>query len=196
MKARIGWVLGVSLGLASTAAAGDRVLRAELEVDGAIEDVWAAWATEAGVTTFFAPAAHVEPRVDGLYEIYFDPSAEPGLRGAEGLRILAYEPSRRLSFTWNAPPDQPYVRAQRTVVTIELAPSARGGTRLLFTHSGWGEGPDWDRAYEYFDAAWNRAVLPRLVQRFREGPIDWDKLPDLAPVRASLRTEVAPGSRR
>jgi uncharacterized protein YndB with AHSA1/START domain len=131
----------------------------------------------------------LEPRVDGLYEILFNPEGEAGRRGAEDMRILAFEPPRRLAFTWNAPPDLPDVRAQRTMVVVTLEPQEDGHTRLRFAHIGWGEGGDWDRAYAYFDRAWRAVVLPRLVHRFKGGPVDWSRPPTLEPVAASLRTE-------
>jgi uncharacterized protein YndB with AHSA1/START domain len=179
-----------AVGPAGGAVASDRILRTEVTVAGPVDAVWAAWTTEEGIKTFFAPGAHIEPRVDGAYEIFFSPAAPPGQRGGEGLRILAFEPPRRLSFTWNAPPNQPYVRAQRTVVTIDLAPVDARHTRLRFTHAGWGEGPEWDAAYAYFDDAWSTFVLPMLVYRFANGPIDWKSPPHVSPVAASLRTEL------
>ena len=39
-------------------------------------------------------------------------------------------------------------------------------------HVGWGDGGEWDKAYDYFDRAWD-AVLANLQKRFAEGPIDW-----------------------
>jgi uncharacterized protein YndB with AHSA1/START domain len=155
---------------AGPAAAGDRVLRGEATLEAPVQDVWNAWTTEDGIRTFFAPDAHVDLQVDGLYEVFFDPSAPPGQRGADGMRILVVEPTKRFVFTWNAPLDQPEVRRQRTVVTLDFAPIGEGRTRLRMTHSGWGEGPEWDRAYEYFDQAWNHFVLPNLKRRFEEGP--------------------------
>lgn len=187
--------LGVAWAVLSTvpaAAGGDRVLRAEMVLPAGVDEVWAAWATEEGVRTFFAPGARVEPRVDGAYDIYFDPKAEPGKRGAEGMRILAYEPPRRLAFTWNAPPTIPTIRGQRTMVVVELEPAGAGKTRLLFTHLGWGRGADWDQAYAYFDRAWGAVVLPRLRQRFEKGPIDWAAPPAPAAAVSSLRTELRP----
>jgi uncharacterized protein YndB with AHSA1/START domain len=178
----------IALPLASIAA-NDRILRADVTVDAPVADVWTAWTTEAGIRTFFAPAANIEPRVDGAFEILFDPSAPAGKRGAEGLRILVFEPERRLSFTWNAPDDQPAVRAQRTVVTIELKPLDAAHTALRFTQSGWGEGADWDKALAYFEGAWGGFVLPSLIHRFKAGPIDWQKMPTLTPL-PSMRREL------
>jgi uncharacterized protein YndB with AHSA1/START domain len=175
----------------ASAPAADRILRTEMLMPAPIAEVWAAWTTEAGVMSFFAPGCRLEPRVDGAYEIYFDPQGRPGRRGADDMRILAFEPQKRLAFTWNAPWDQPYARAQRTVVEIRLRPVDATRTRLLFTHSGWGEGPEWDAAYRYFDVAWNAHVLPRLQRRFTHGPVDWSRVPKLEPVARSLQVELS-----
>jgi uncharacterized protein YndB with AHSA1/START domain len=48
--------------------AADRALRAELVLAAPVDVVWNLWSTEAGLTSFFAPAARIEPRVDGLFE--------------------------------------------------------------------------------------------------------------------------------
>jgi uncharacterized protein YndB with AHSA1/START domain len=180
----------IVLAAAPTARAADRILRTEITLDAPQAEVWKAWTTEEGVKSFFAPGCHIEPHVDGAYEIFFNPAAEPGQRGGDGLRILAFEPERRLAFTWNAPPTNPYVRAQRTMVVVELRPLGPKQTRLRFTHLGWGEGPEWDAAYAYFDTAWRSYVLPGLVYRFTTGPIDWKSPPRLPPVAESLRATL------
>ena len=77
-----------------------------------------------------------------------------------------------LSFTWNAPPHLPEARAQRTSVTVRLAPGTDGFTDVRLTHSGWGDGGQWDKAYDYFNGAWGR-VLANLEKRFVDGPYDW-----------------------
>ena len=79
------------------------------------------------------------------------------------------------------------------MVVVELEAAGPKQTRLRFTHLGWGEGPDWDAAYAYFDRAWGGVVLPRLKRRFEQGPLDWNaelKLPPVAPsLRVTLRGE-------
>jgi uncharacterized protein YndB with AHSA1/START domain len=188
----LGMVLLVLMAPPAKAGSSDRVLRATLVLDAPPGEIWALWTTERGIASFFAPAARVDGRVDGEYGIHFAPTAPDGHKGADGMRILVFEPERRLSFTWNAPDDQPYARAQRTVVTVELDPVGRERTRMTFTHAGWGRGPEWDRAYEYFDRAWNAVVLPRLRHRLAHGPIDWARPPELQPVAATLKRSLAP----
>lgn len=183
-----------SLVPAASARAAERVLRAEVVVAAPLAEAWKAWTTDSGIETFFAPAGHVDLRVDGTYDIWFFPGAEPGARGAEGMRILVIEPMRRFAFTWNAPPTIPSIRDQRTVVMLEFAPQGERATRLRFTHSGWGDGADWDRAFEYFRAAWGSKVLPRLQHRFAVGPIDWNAIPSPAPVEmTAVRLIDEPG---
>ena len=154
------------------AAPAQRVLTTEVIVPAKVEDVWAAWTTPQGIATFFAPQGSVDLRVDGIYSIYFNPEGKPGERGAEGMRIVALEPMKHFAFTWSAPTSIPSVRAQRTIVALDFAPEG-DKTKLTFTQWGWGEGADWDKAYDYFDNAWGGIVLPRLVDRFTNGPIDW-----------------------
>ena len=173
--------------VATAATAQERVLRAELDLSHSIDAVWSWWTTEAGIKSFFAAGARIEPRVDGELDVLFSPDSPPGQRGAEGLRIIAFEPSRRFVFTWNAPPDQPEIRAQRTIVEVRLAPLPSGGTRLTFLHWGWGSGAQWDKAYDYFDKGWNGFVLPALKHRDANGPIDWQKPPVLKPLVHSLK---------
>ncbi len=183
------WI-STTLCLGGTAGARERVLRGEVIVAAPTADVWKAWTTTEGATTFFAPEARIEPRVDGAYELYFKPEAPAGLRGSEGMRILSFEPEKRFSYTWNAPPEIPEIRGQRTQVTVELESLAPDRTRVRITHQGWGEGEAWDRAYAYFDRAWGKIVLPRLVARFANGAIDWANPPGVDAAAPSLALDL------
>ncbi len=169
----------------------DRVLRAEVTIEAPASEVWKAWTTSEGIATFFAPVGKVDLRIDGTYDIWFFPDEKPGLRGAEGMRILDVDPMRRFVFTWNAPPSFPTVRDRRTIVVLELEEAGPAKTRLRFTQTGWGEGPDWDRVYAYFDRAWGAIVLPHLIHRFEKGPIDWNAPPTVVPVATTLQQTLA-----
>ena len=171
--------------------AQERVLRAEIDLAATPEQVWAMWTTVPGLQSFLARGARIEPKVDGEFDILFSPEKPAGQRGAEGLRIVVFEPASRFAFTWNAPPDLPTIRAQRTVVEIRLAPNASGGTHLTFLHWGWGVGPDWDKAFDYFDKAWGGFVLPSLQHRVANGPMDWNNPPVLSPFAGSLKHSLS-----
>ncbi len=158
--------------LCLTAQAAERAIDKEVVVPASAEQVWAAWTTREGITSFFAPDARIEPRVGGAFEIYINPFAEPGQKGADDMRFMALQPPRMLSFTWNAPPSLPEARAQRTFVVVRLQPVGERETRVTLHHTGWGDGGEWDKAYAYFDRAWGN-VLGNLKKRFESGPVDW-----------------------
>ena len=146
----------------------DRAIQGDVTVDAPVSDVWAAWTTEEGIKSFFAPDCNIELRVDGLYEMFFMPDGEPGQRGCDGVRFLAIQHEKMLSFTWNAPPHLAMVRKQWTHVVLRFSKVDGGRTKMTLRHDGWGEGGEWDEAFAYFERAWLEIVLPKLVTRFEE----------------------------
>jgi uncharacterized protein YndB with AHSA1/START domain len=161
-----------SLAMAAVAGAAERAIDKEVVVAATPAQVWEAWTTRTGITSFFAPDAEIDARVGGAFHIHFDPLAEPGAKGADDMRFMALQPNRMLSFDWNAPPHLPQARAQRTFVVVRLEPVDERQTRVTLHHTGWGEGGEWDKAYAYFERAWP-SVLANLRKRFESGPIDW-----------------------
>lgn len=145
----------------------DRQLKCERTLGAPISKIWEAWTSEEGVHSFFSKYCKVGSAPDDPYEIYFDMSAELGLRGSEGCRVLRSEPQSRFAFTWNAPPHLAEVRNQQTVVEIRLQKIYEAETKFTFIHSGWGVGAQWDQAFEYFDNAWFKIVIPRLEKALR-----------------------------
>jgi len=160
------------LATSSPAIAAERAIDESVVVKAPIAKVWEAWTTSAGIKTFFAPDARIEARVDGPFQVYMNPLAAPGAKGADDMVILALQAPTMLSFTWNAPPHLAEVRKQRTYVTVRLASQGEGETLVTLHHGGWGTGAEWDQAYAYFTKAWP-AVLKNLQRSFVDGPYDW-----------------------
>jgi uncharacterized protein YndB with AHSA1/START domain len=150
----------------------DRAIVKTVTVKAPLEEAWKAWTTTEGVVSFFAPDARVEARPGGPFEVYFNPYAKPGLKGADDMVVLAVQEKKMISFTWNSPPHLAEVRPQRTAVAVRFKPAGPGVTEVRLTHTGWGEGGQWDQSFDYFSGAWGR-VLANLEKRFAEGPIDW-----------------------
>ena len=163
----------VALLAASLAAsAAERALDKEVVVNATLDQAWDAWTTREGIVSFFAPDAKIEARVGGPFQIYIDPGAPAGMKGADDMRVMALQPKQMISFDWNAPPSLPEARAQRTFVVVRFAPVTDKTTRVSLHHTGWGAGGEWDKAYQYFDRAWS-GVLGNLQKRFDQGPQDW-----------------------
>ena len=151
----------------------------EISIPGPLSDVWKAWTTEEGAKTFFARDCNIDLRPGGAYEMLFNKDAPPGEQGGEGMILLAIQPEKMLSFTWNSPPYLPEVRGEMTHVTLRFSEISPVETRISLVHDGWGEGNEWDKAFDYFITAWGDVVFPRLKYRFEEGPIDWENPPQV-----------------
>ena len=134
------------------------------------DEAFRMWATEAGVRSFYAPAAHVDGTVGGRYTVMFFPAEDhEGLvHGTAGAHLLAADPGRFVAFEWitfagddskgrNAPPyAPPAMRLPDPLPTwVEIALTPAGvGTHVEFRHYGFGEGELWGRSHAWFSRAW------------------------------------------
>jgi uncharacterized protein YndB with AHSA1/START domain len=132
----------------------------QIEVEGVVEapadQVYEAWTTAEGITSWLAEAANIELTLGGSYEIFFAIEAPEGQRGAEDCKVLSFLPNRMLSMSWNAPPSIPGLRklGPCTWVVVEFEPESDSQTHLRITHLGLSTGEDWDTYYKYFARAW------------------------------------------
>ncbi len=158
--------------VAQVCMAQERAIDEKITVKAGVDEVWKAWTTSEGIKTFFAPDAKVELRVDGPFEVYINPFAERGMKGADDMRIIGFQEKKMLTFTWNAPPSLPEARKQRSVVIVRFISRGDQLTDVTLHHIGWGEGGEWDKAYDYFSKSWPN-VMKNLKKRFDDGPVDW-----------------------
>jgi hypothetical protein len=66
------------------------------------------------------------------------------------------------------------VRSERTTALFEFTAVGKGSTVVRLTQTGWKEGDEWDKAYDYL-AGGNAQLLETLKRRFVNGPLDWAK---------------------
>ncbi len=128
------------------------------------DTAWRKWTTHEGLLSFFGRDNRIELTPGGAFEIYFLMDNPPGLRGSEGCTVLSFLPQEMLSFSWNAPPHFPEIRASeyRTWVVVQLKADSADKTEITLTHLGWPDDSAWDPVFAYFDAAWE-SVLEELA---------------------------------
>jgi len=163
--------------LDQTVTVTERLITGEIDVNANIKEVWKAWTTKEGIKSFFAPDCDIELKVGGKYEILFLTDSEEGRRGSEGCILLGIQEYKMLAFSWIAPPELPLAREQKTFVVVRFTEIDEKHTQVNLTHIGWGEGGEWEAAYNYFKRAWLKVVLPRLKYRFDVNPVDWSNPP-------------------
>jgi uncharacterized protein YndB with AHSA1/START domain len=176
-------LVGVSpLLIAQTKSEKERILAFEIEINASVDSVWARWTTESGRKKFLTPSSKFELATLGYMEVLFDPSAPVGQKGAENNRVLAWQENQMLTFTWDAPPKFPDVRAQRTIVIMRFKKLSDTKTLVTSRQIGFGTGGNWDVIFDYFKNAWGGFVLPNLKYSLEVGPITWGNFPkDLKP---------------
>ncbi len=149
------------------AAASPEKLLIEVEVPAPVSDVWRAFSTSEGLSTWLTPAV-VDLRPGGEWTARF-PGGSTG-----GGTIISFVPEKQLVIAALAPDKFPHVRAERTRAVFQFEP--RGSSTLVrLTQTGWKSGEEWTRAYEYLLAG-NAQLLAMLHRRFVDGPTDWNKV--------------------
>jgi uncharacterized protein YndB with AHSA1/START domain len=156
-----------SAAIAASADASEKMLRVEITVPAPRAEVWKAFATSEGLSTWLAPNSNVELEPGGEWMVHV-PGGSTG-----GGNIVSFVPEKEIVISALAPDQFPTVRAQRTTARFELEDHGKG-TLVRLTQTGWKDGDEWDRAYEYL-AAGNAQLLATLHRRFVSGPIDWSK---------------------
>ncbi len=152
--------------LAGPAAPQQFVL--EIEVPAPVHDVWQAFATSEGLSTWLFPNATVDLRPGGDWLVHF-PGGSTG-----GGTIVSFAPEKELVLNALAPDKFPHVRAEGTRAVFQF--EARGNATIVrLTQSGWKSGEEWTQAYEYLVAG-NAELLATLHKRFVNGPTDWNKV--------------------
>ena len=145
-----------------------KALKLEVSVPASIDAVWQAFSTSEGLSTWLTPGAVVDLRNGGEWTAHF-PGGKTG-----GGTILSFVPKREMVMSAMAPEWFPTVRAERTTATFRFLPLGPGSTMVQLEQTGWKEGPEWEKAYDYL-ATGNAQLLETLRRRFVNGPLDWAK---------------------
>jgi uncharacterized protein YndB with AHSA1/START domain len=146
----------------------EKALLFEAAIPASLDDVWTAFTTSTGLSTWLTPGAVVELRKGGEWTAHF-PGGATG-----GGTIIDFTSKTKLVMSAKAPPMFPHVAAERTTATWIFEPVGDRVTRVNLRQTGWKQGGEWDKAYDYL-AVGNAQLLETLHRRFESGPIDWAK---------------------
>lgn len=164
-----------------------RVIRDEIRIAAAPEDVYRAWSDPGTVTGWFV--GRMEGRMEPGETVtwHWDEEAGPGM----SQRVLVADPPRRLVTEMELPQGVSYLE-----VTIQQ----EGGHSILrLVQSGFGEGPEWDDQYEGMLSGWMvaLAILKVFAERYldrkrreivvlRDAPFERDEILELQRTRSGL----------
>jgi uncharacterized protein YndB with AHSA1/START domain len=145
----------------------EKALIIEVTVPASRSEVWRAFSTSDGLSTWLTPHAVVDLRKGGEWTAHY-PGGKTG-----GGTILEFTPEKEMILSAMAPEQFPTVRAERTTARFEFI--AKGSSTLVrLVQTGWKQGAEWDQAYDHL-AAGNAELFDTFRRRFVDGPIDWVK---------------------
>jgi len=119
-----------------------RLLEKELFIKATPERVFRALTEKEDLERWFVQKADVDLRPGGTIRFEWGPGA------VETGRIVVLDPPHRFSYTWEALEPSP------TTITFELV-AENDGTRLRLSHTGIGEGENWDSYYNAVHSGWS-----------------------------------------
>lgn len=143
----------------------EKALKFEVIVPAKIDDVWRAFTTKNGLQEWLWMDVDVDLRKGGEWQVNF-PGGKTG-----GGTIVSFDPKRSIAMRAMAPEQFPEVRRERTVAVFSFE-AADSGTKVTLLQTGWKQGKEWDAAYEYLVEG-NAQLLTQLLERFKNGPINW-----------------------
>ncbi len=154
--------------VASNDASAGKSLILTITVPASRTEVWKAFATSEGLSTWLTPNAVVDLRAGGEWTAHY-PGGKTG-----GGTIVSFVPEKEIVISAMAPEQFPIVRSTRTHARFRF--ESRGNSTIVeLEQTGWQQGEEWDKAYEYLFAG-NAELLATLHHRFVNGPIDWVKV--------------------
>lgn len=156
----------LSAGVASSNASESIVT--EGVVSAPVAAVWNAWTTTAGLTSWMAPHADIDLRIDGRMRSNYDPKGSLGDPGTIENKVLAYEPERMLSIrVAKAPEKFPFrSRIGDMWTVLYFQPTPDGKTTLRIVGMGFGSDEESQKMKEFFEKG-NAYTLAQLQKRFQ-----------------------------
>ena len=146
----------------------DRKIELSETIATSIDKLWHAWTTDNGIQAWLIENSKIDLKIGGGFEVYFSMDALEGSRGSEECKILSYAPMTMLSFSWNAPPTIPSLRAVGpcTWVVVNFEKIDDLNSKIFLTHYGIkSASTEWDEYLAYFESAWP-SVLSALKKHF------------------------------
>jgi uncharacterized protein (TIGR03067 family) len=136
-----------------TTSTGERVLRLEVSVPMGHKQAWKLFSTEKGLKMWIAPVVSLNFKVGGEIVTNYDTTKSAGDPGLIRLPIINYVEGElvTLKVNLNSSFAEKVRQEDRNLQEIiQIVDLGGGRTKISSSMLGWGSGPEWDKAYEFF----------------------------------------------
>ena len=170
----------------------DKIIVNVFEVPASIKMVWSAYDNKEGFTSWAAPVAEVDWRIGGVIRSSFTVGGEIGDPTTTTSYIVNIIPLKEIVIKdellpllemgiqagWLKDIPEDFLKELRKngsdiFTTIQLEAVSEENTRLTVYNTGYKSGGYWDIIYQNAVES-NKWTYQKLIERFKNGPIDWN----------------------
>lgn len=146
----------------------NKVIYKKVQVPLNTKSIFEWFVLEGKITKWLCEKASIETKNGGKFELYWD-SKNVKYNNTVGCKINIYDYGKVLGFNWKGPREFNDIMNKiqpLTQVTIFFNYLEENLTEVILIHSGWKSSEQWDKAYEWFQLAWDESLkqLSAVVQ--------------------------------
>jgi uncharacterized protein YndB with AHSA1/START domain len=139
------------------------IIQIKIDLNCDISQAFNFFTINAKLESWLPEKAEVEPKVGGKFELFWEPKNRK-INSTIGCKITSFEKNKFLSFEWKGPERfQSFMNfcdpLTHVVVVFSFCSDDPKKTTLFLFHSGWRDGPEWQKARDYFQKAWSGALI-------------------------------------
>jgi len=146
----------------------EKVLQLSIIVPLEIKEVWKYFSTDAKLSQWIAPVAHIELKNGGFIITNYDTTKKLSDSSSIRLGIISYLENELLLLkvdlnnNFSKKVQDEDQNLQEIIQFISIAP---GKTKIISSMIGWGQGKDWEKTYDFF-AMGNEWTYKQLLKLF------------------------------
>ena len=140
----------------------EKIIQIKIEIDCNIENAYNMFIINELLEKWLTVKAEVEPKVGDKYELFWDPENREN-NSTIGCKITGMEKNKFISFDWKGPVDfKSFMNyadpLTHVIIFFSHVNNDLNKTVIQLFHTGWRKGPEWQKARNYFENAWTKAL--------------------------------------
>lgn len=153
-----------------TNTSGEKVLRHEILLDASLQTAWDWCTKDELLSKWAAPKVHMELRTGGYRVANYDATKPLTDSSSIVLPLISFLDKELMVFKINL--NKNFPEAARTTdgnlyFIFQFKKISEKKTAITGSMLGWGEGPDWEKTYQFFVEG-NKWTFEQLVKNFKE----------------------------
>jgi len=140
----------------------ENIILIKEEVNCDIKTAFKCFTVNELLESWLTEEADIYPKLGGKYELFWDPKNKQ-INSTIGCKITGIEKNKYISFNWKGPVDfQNFMNTADPLTHVIIFLSCKDNdphkTIIYLFHTGWRNDKEWQKARNYFENAWSKAL--------------------------------------